>query len=308
MIVSDAEDEFLQQGPLTAWTCSHCTVENEATYLACDCCGQERPSGQIATNGVSITNQPLPQPPQQQQQQRLSHLDSQPSQQYAAPIIENGSGTWTCSACTFVNSRISLDCDVCGTPGIAVEAVDLHPSGAHQHRQHRQRQHEEDLEEDLSDSFPPPALHIPISYNFNNRNDHKDSSQNVYDLDCGCCGPFKEIKEAARVSVVTLPSAPSLLCLLRHFSCPANATTSGIAISSTAGTSSRHFNDGKNSNTNTCALKLSGRDLKALLGAKVAAAIERGFYAAAVAAASNGTRGTHLPKIDDTRGAAFFSS
>ncbi|KAH7624365.1 hypothetical protein Ndes2526B_g00555 [Nannochloris sp. 'desiccata'] len=297
MIISDEEDEFLQQDPLTAWTCPHCTVENQATYLACDCCGQERLSDQIATIGVNNTYHPPPQrggatPP-------LFLLDSQPTQQIAAPIIKNGSETWTCSACTFINSSLSLDCDVCGTPGIAVE-----PDGSRSYRQQQQ-------EEDFSNFPAPPALNIPMNYDFNHRNNNEDSSQKVYDLDCGCCGPFKEIKEAVRVAVVTLPSAPSLLCLLRHFSCPANVTSSNIVITAAAavakvqGISSRCNDYKSNTNGTSCTRQLSGRDLKALLGAKTAAAIDRGFYSAAVAAVSTtGARGANALRIDDGSGAS----
>jgi baculoviral IAP repeat-containing protein 6 len=310
LIISDDEDEFLQQGPLTAWTCPDCTVENQATYLICDCCGQERPSNQIITNGVNNTNQPWPPKveQQQQQQQGVSRLDSQPTQEYAAPIIENIIGAWTCSACTFINSSISLVCDVCGTPGIAAETADPTAAAATTATNSAHRQQQQQEEEDFS-TFPlPPALHIPITYNFSHRYNYEDSSQKVYDLDCGCCGPFKEIKEAVRVSVVTLPSAPSLLCLLRHFSCPADAATSGIEITPpTAGTSSRKINYTTNSN-NSCALQLSGRDVKALLGAHVAAAIDRGFYSAATAASACITKDGTLRGIEDTPGTRASSS
>jgi ubiquitin-protein ligase len=262
-IVSD-EDELLQQqqrGPLTAWTCPRCTVMNQPTYLSCDCCGEERPSETITTN----FNQP-PQPP-------LPVLDSQSTQQHVAPIAKETSEIWTCIACTFINSSMSVDCDICGTAAINTYDAAAHGGNAgpstSRHQQHRQQQQES---APPLPPPPPPPLHIPLSENdFKHQKLTKQqdslSQQEIYVLDCGCRGRLQEIRENIRVAVTTLPRAPSLLCLLRHFSCPANSSIYEVS----------------NESGNACSRQLSRRDLEALLGAKAAAAIDRGFYSAATA-------------------------
>ena len=169
---------------------------------------------------------------------------------------------------------------MCGAPGAAAPApaaaAVVQPPPTTQRRQQPQQ---------LQQQGPlPPALHIPIDYDFNHV-----SSQKIYNLDCCCCGLFKEIKEAVRVAVVTLPTAPTLLCMLRHFSCPANTpnTRGGVVATHTS---------------NQCTKQVSRRDLEALLGAKAAAALDRGFYSAAVAASGGRNSSNEEVVLDDSAG------